>query len=239
MSKISTILHLWSLGINIPQTRFLQDPDNMKDLQGVWFSFPLIMRSSFAIEDSKEYAFAGMFNSYFPIYTIEDYHSWLVECRKIPERARLYGKKIWYAWKYDTPEIFLQEFISGDFSGVAFTQYQGDIIRMEIVPGILSPFVQWEISHPLIVEAPRNNVNNFRIISPYLDSRIFVIQDCLVVEKSFSGIWFESRVRQIIFDILTLVLRIESILGSPQDIEFTVKNNCIYILQSRPISIHV
>lgn len=238
MSKISNILYLWSLGINIPKTQLLTNPDNDSTFSEVWLNFPLIMRSSFAIEDSKEYAFAGMFNSYFPIYTIDDYHSWLLECRKIPERAKLYGKKIEYTWEYDTPEIFLQEFIVGDFSGVIFTQYQDDV-RMEIIPGILSPFVQWEILHPLIIEAPRNNVNNFRIISPYLDGKIFVIQDCLVVEKSFSGIWFETRVRQIIFDILTLVLRIESILGSPQDIEFTVKNNSIYILQSRPISIHV
>lgn len=237
MPKLNTLVFLENTKkFNVPKTYQVQNLSNPVILSQLGLILPIIMRSSFAIEDWKDHAFAGMFNSYFPIFTEIDYNNWLQVCQEIPERATLYAEKIWYHQKIITPDIFLQEFIIGDFSGVIFTTYNTSVIRIEIVPWILAPLVQWDIAFPLIIEINKKQMWIMKIVKPYLHSSYFTIEDKNVVEKPFSWIGFEVRIRNIMVDILDVVNKIESIFWVPQDIEFTVRNNDIYILQSRPIS---
>jgi phosphoenolpyruvate synthase/pyruvate phosphate dikinase len=168
MSKLSTLQELHLLKIHVPQTFKISNIEDFSEFSRSGMKSPIIMRSSFAMEDGMNFAFAGMFNSYFPITTLDEYILAIQECTKIPDRARIYAKNIGYTEVIGTPEIFLQEFIVGDFSGVVFTEYNGDNIRIECVPGILAPLLQGEVGFPLVIEAPRNCLDKYEIKCPYL-----------------------------------------------------------------------
>jgi len=237
MSKLDTLFFLTSWWLfHIPKTYRLSWAEDVNEFHQLDICRPMIMRSSFSIEDGEKYAFAWMFNSHFPIFTKQDFLRWLELCSEVPERAILYAKSIGFDREITTPDIFLQEFIVGDFSGVIFTTYGIWSTRIEIAPWILAPLVQGEISFPMILECDKNHIENMKIVQTYLHTSYQTIENTIIVKKPFSWIGFERRVKNMLFDIMDLVRKMESLFGAPQDIEFTVRDGIIYVLQSRPIS---
>jgi len=201
---------------------------------------PLILRSSFSVEDWKNYSFAWIFESYFPIYNNTDLRVWINLCKEAlkSNNSELYLKANNLENVYIKENFILQEYIIWDISGIVFSTYNDASIKVEYVPGINYWLTNWLIADPNIYIFDRNNFDNFDIEWVYSEDIYYTIQNSSVQKKSLKI----SNIHENIFfnikdKLLNYVLQIENIFWCPQDIEFTVLNNDIYILQSRNITV--
>ena len=179
------------------------------------FEKDFILRSSATGEDSSENSFAGIFES----IRIKDKYNLNKGLKNIlrsldSEKLSFYikSKKI-----KEKPRlsIIIQEFIEGDVSGVIFSSTIKDGKR-----GILIN-------------------SNFGGASSIVDGKdndsFFLDESGNIIEKIKNGDKY-SLTQNKIMSLLELAKKIENIFGRSQDIEFTIKNNKIYLLQSRPIT---
>ena len=203
------------------------------------FNFPLILRSSYSIEDSKKNAFAWIFESHFPIYNENDYNKWLHICMNADRLGKF--KSYVLINKINTSKMvknfIMQEFIIWDFSWICFTKNSKNEVLIEIVPWLNEPLVQWNVKIPFSIKINRNNIKDYYIVNFYMDSSFKTIEKKEIIEKKFDSLQFEENILLNFKDkLLYQFLKIEKILWYPQDIEFSVKWEDIYILQSRHIT---
>ena len=111
--------------------------------------------------------------------------------------------------------IFVQEFIKGDVYGVIFSS---------------------TIKNGKIGTLINSNFGGASSIVEGQDSDSFFLDEKgVIVEKTKQGNNYSLTETQI-KSLMLLAKKIENIFGKPQDIEFTIKDNQIYVLQSRPIT---
>ncbi|MBW2044490.1 MAG: hypothetical protein JRI96_06330 [Deltaproteobacteria bacterium] len=168
-----------------------------------------MVRSSFCLEDSKKFSYAGLFDSY--------------RC-KDKKNLPLCIKKVWASqfndrvYSYQQRDLFfgfkmavvIQDFINPDYSGVVF--------------------IQNNTSQEILVEYGRQGFNSvtsgksFPYTCLLRNNRPYAISgDC---KKHRT--WIESLIRK--------VLTVKSQMKSALDIEFAVSNNKVYLLQARPLT---
>lgn len=167
-----------------------------------------IVRSSFISEDSKDLSYAGLFDSYV--------------CQKKSD-IFLYIKKVWasqfnervfsYQQKHNFKQgmaIIVQDFIKPDFSGVVFCQQNKQ----------QESFIEYCADSYHGVESGKK--------SPYycLQKGSYTFWD-LPENRSHSG-WMQELVDKIV--ILSKEKKISL------DIEFAIRKNKIYLLQTRPLT---
>jgi rifampicin phosphotransferase len=175
----------------------------------------LIIRSSAIGEDGLDNSFAGMFDS----VKIKNKNNFIEELKKVinsvnSERLDYYqkNKKIIEKPKLS---IFIQDFIEGDVSGVMFSQ----IIKTG-GKGILIN-------------------SNFGDASLTVDGHdcdsFFIAKNGVMINREVIN-ERPSLTNKQINSLVKLGERIEKLFKRPQDIEWTIKKNKIYVLQSRPIT---
>ena len=194
----------------------------------------VIIRSSGLIEDNYQHSFAGIFESVIVPNKWDEIKNGIMKVlnSSFSKRAKAYSKQ--FNLSFPLPmAIIIQEVIPADFSGVTFTLDPSgkEYLLIEVIPGIGSPLVSGEVT-PDRYYLSRSNLE---IISQHTSMKEF-------------GLWIKGRQlikkemikQELPFNILKkiakLSLQIENIFGEPQDIEWCVKNDKIYILQSRPIT---
>ena len=110
--------------------------------------------------------------------------------------------------------VIVQEMIYGDFSGVIFTKNpinQEDNIVIEYVKGLGEKLVGGEIT----------------------PNQVILDRNCNVIKQ----IGEDSLQKDLLSKLINIVIKIENHFKLPQDVEFTIKNHIVYILQTRPITI--
>ena len=184
----------------------------LKKLRNKYKNVSFAVRSSGLSEDSESASFAGEFESVIDVKTDEKIKKaiYKVYNSKNKQRIKLYCKKLKIENKQKIA-IIVQILIEPDYSGVIFTQdpisCKKDIILGNFVKGLGEKLVSGKV-----------NTASFRI-----DKRT----------KRYDGpICFKKHSKKLI----KISKKIEKDLKFPQDIEFAIKNNKIYILQSRPIT---
>lgn len=237
-NKANNLSILYNSWFNIPKFNKFSEWKEIK-FQDINLELPLILRSSYSIEDGKKNAFAGIFESYFPIYDEKDYEKGLNICKNADNLDKF--KTYIEINKIDTSKMtknfIIQEFIVWDFSGVCFTKNNDNQIVIEIVPWINEPLVQWNVKTPFCIKINRNDIKDYDIHNFYMDSSYKTIENLKVIDKGFDLLQFEENILINFKDrLLYNFLKIEKLFWYPQDIEFTVKGNDIYILQSRDIT---
>jgi len=203
-------------------------------------NFPLIIRSSFSLEDWKNNSFAGIYDSYFPVYDEKSYKKWLKICLNSDQldRFKTYTKQKEIDIKNLEKNIIIQEFIIWDFSWICFTKNKKNNIIIEIVPWINDPLAQWNVKNPFSLKIDRNNVKDYEIKSFYMDNEYETIENNILVSKEYDISQFEENIiLNFKNKLLYSFLKIEKLFWYPQDIEFSVRWNKIFILQSRNITI--
>jgi pyruvate,water dikinase len=223
--KARNLLLLKKEGFNVPDFFVISHTDfensKLKDIVKnlIYKIQPLkeeiILRSSATGEDGGENSFAGIFESV-RINKLSNLNSELKRILGSLASEKLYSyiksKKIKEKPKLS---VIIQEFIEGDVSGVIFSSVtkagkRGTLINSGF--GGASSIVNGQDS-----------------------DYFFLNQRGDIVEKTKSKERYSLTKTQII-SLLKIAKKIESLFGKPQDIEFTIKNNNIYLLQSRPIT---
>ena len=199
----------------------------------------LVVRSSATIEDSNSASFAGIFKSFLNVSAIES----IVDSIKhiydsaFSNRVMEYMNNSQRKWQALKMAVVIQEMIHSDVSGVMFTKdptYGGRVL-VEVVLGLNDALVSGRIT-PSRFEIDR--------VSKVIVSRDVRRQKVMQIASKRSGTKLVKN-RLAIEDILSdgaltevakVGLNLESMFGQPQDIEWTIYNNNLYILQSRAIT---
>jgi pyruvate,water dikinase len=200
------------------------------------------VRSSATMEDSEQASFAGMNATFLNVHGREDLIRKVKECW-----ASLYGARVisYRAKKefYDEPVIavVVQKMVNSDKAGVMFTAnprnnnlnslvIEGAFGLGEVVVGgLVSPDYYEVEKSGLKVKDARVSHKNFKIIR---DEKGRNKNVDLSEKEANEQVLKDKEIQQ----IAGLGMKIEQHYGSPQDTEWAIEGNKIFMLQSRPIT---
>lgn len=231
-NKYSKLIILKKNNFNIPNLCLF----NWKEHN---LNYPLILRSSHNLEDSNKHSFAWIFDSFYPIYSLNDIKKWIKYCEKWFKKEKTISYlKINKINNFDLKKNYiLQEYIEWDLSWVIFTKHNNDFIRIEFVPWINYWLTDWLLSWTNIFLFNKNNLSDFSLEWICLSDFCYWIYNWKIIKKnSLDNELILNIFMELKNELLSMALDIEKIFWSPQDIEFTIKNKKIYILQSRDIT---
>jgi len=200
------------------------------------------VRSSATMEDSEEASFAGMNATFLNIHGREDLIRKVKECW-----ASLYGARVisYRAKKefFDEPVIavVVQKMVNSEKAGVMFTANPRnnslDSMIIEgafglgevVVGGLVSPDYYEIDKSDMKVRDTRISHKDFKIIRDEKGRNKNVdLSEKEAVEQVLS----DKEIQQ----IAGMGMKIEKHYGSPQDTEWAIEGNNVYMLQSRPIT---
>lgn len=174
------------------------------------------VRSSCTAEDLQKNSFAGQYDTFLGITTVEDCILSIKKCWASlwNERVFLYREKYKINHSEASMAVIVQTLIKADFSGVLFTidpvKGQKNRIVLEYCQGQGENLVSGRVTPERIIIDKKN---------------LKIIEE---TKREFS----EELLKKLVEDSL----KIEGYFNSPQDIEWDIKNEEIYFLQSRPVS---
>ena len=202
-----------------------------KDMEEVLYSFykrysthnedfSFAVRSSALCEDSNLFSMAGMFHTFLKVKSFEEVKSSIIKCY-----ASLFSDKvIWYFVKnnldFDNLKmcVAIQRFIEGEYSGVNFSadtiDMNEDVMHINYLKGICKAYVDGDSNSALY----KVNKSTGEILYKNIPDEFTSLKDGTI------KMLYEET------------LKIEKIFGTHEDIEWTLKDNKIYILQARPIT---
>ena len=237
---------LWDASLRIRnmfvRTRF---PETLaqtikKAIKAMFGGRPVSVRSSAPGEDTARTSFAGLHDSFLNVKGMESVFTSVkrVWASLWSDRALLYRRELGHDVERSAMAVIIQEFVVGDASGVTFGQNPQDpeTAVVEAVHGLNQGLVDGDVepdrwvldrkSGEIISLAP---VARQSQVSPIDDGVHLVPID---ESKRSRTPLDDGQVAQ----IFRLVQQVERIFGSPQDMEWTFREDALYALQSRPIT---
>jgi phosphohistidine swiveling domain-containing protein len=178
------------------------------------------VRSSGGLEDGNVDSWAGQFDSFLNVRR-DDVPMYIKHCWAsiFGLRAIKYGSVTLFGDDYPAFSVIVQEMINGDYSGIAFSVDPVDgnksHIRIEAVEGTGEKVVGGQET-------------------PY--SVVLGREDGLVLKRIFGRDKIELIAPSVLQELMYEVLRIEALFGMPIDVEWTILDSDIFILQARPIT---
>ena len=200
----------------------------------------VVVRSSALGEDSAKTSFAGIHESYVNIRSLDSIlkHVKLVWASLWSDAAILYRRELDLDVEKSSMAVLVQEIIVGNRSGVAFSQSPSDPKKamIEAVFGLNQGLVDGTVEPDRwTVDRKRGTICEHH--APKRETAIF---------PSAEGVKLQSLSPEMaerpplsdgeVAEVFSLACRAERLFGLPQDIEWTVLANEIYMLQSRPIT---
>lgn len=179
-----------------------------------------VVRSSALCEDSDNYSMAGMFSSFIKLNTLEEVKTAIKKCYASLFTDRVIAYFVEQNLNFEELKmcIIIQQFVEGSYSGVSFSvdtiDMDEEIMHINAVIGLCEDYVSGKVNSAFYKISKRSG--------EILEERL---------PKGNSSI-----PRDMINKLYECALRIEKIFGKYQDIEWTIRNNQIYILQARPIT---
>jgi len=223
------------------QSEIIKAYDELSRRDSVEAQF-VAVRSSATMEDSEQASFAGMNATFLNVHGKEDLIQKVKECW-----ASLYGARvIFYRVKkefLDEPVIavVVQKMVNSDKAGVMFTANPSNNnmsslviegafgLGEVVVGGSVSPDYYEIDKASLKVKDIRVSHKNFKIIRDEKgDNKNINLSDKEANQRVLAD--------QEVLDLTKLGLKIEKHYGSPQDTEWAVEGDKIYMVQSRPIT---
>ncbi|HEX3047654.1 MAG TPA: PEP/pyruvate-binding domain-containing protein [Bacillota bacterium] len=182
--------------------------------------FSFVVRSSALVEDLESHSMAGVFCSYI---NLNSYHQLELSIKKcyaslFSDRALSLMVRYHFSLEQLNMGIIIQKFIEGKPSGVAFTaepvKMDPNITIINAVDSICADYVEGKLVSSIYQVSKKTH----EILDSFLPATAPVLSESAIhlLYKTFT--------------------EVENILGDYQDIEWTLHNNNLYILQSRPIT---
>ncbi len=204
---------------------------------------PLAVRSSSTMEDLSEYSFAGQYDSYLNIYSLEGFKEALKKtwASLWNERAIIYRSEHKLSKQDIQHAVLVQELVQGEKSGVAFTANPVTGIRHHalinsawglgesIVGGHVTPD-EWVVDRNT-KEVIREQINTKKIKTVCTEDGT---QEVATLTQEANAPSLNNKEVMAIVEGLN---RIEAFYdGDPQDTEWVIKNGQVYFVQSRAIT---
>ncbi len=222
-----------------------QIPDSLKSyltekIQSHFSGKALVIRSSAPDEDASGSSFAGLHESFVNVRgtsSIID-HIRLVWASLWSDAALLYRQEIGLDVDKSEMAVVLQETVTGNRSGVVFSQNPNDETQViiESVYGLNQGLVDGRVEPDRwVLDRDKKTVlshkpaqrEHWMIPSEHGVEMVALPQDL----SGRSPLSSEEAL-----DICELAYRAEALFKVPQDVEWTIKNDTLYLLQSRPIT---
>ena len=198
------------------------------------------VRSSAPDEDASGSSFAGLHESFVNVrgaLSILD-HIRLVWASLWSDAALLYRQEIGLDIEKSAMAVVLQETVTGNRSGVVFSQNPNDETQVIIesvyglnqglVDGMVEPD-RWVLDRDKkIVLTHKPATRKHWLIPSEHGIEMTALPEYLSKRPPLSS--------EEALDICGLAYRAEALFKAPQDVEWTIKDNTLYILQSRPIT---
>lgn len=224
-SKGIVICNLYKNNFNVPYGIIITE-ENIKKIIDFKFNIDNIIhkylkssayavRSSANVEDSKEYSWAGCFDSYLEIPS-NQLTSKILECynSKYNDRVNFY-KKI---NNINTPinmNILSQKYIPGEYSGVCFS---------------INPMTGDK--NEIIIDIQKNKSGN--VVSGKGES-ITIIYD-KILKRTINQVSIRNEIIDL---IINNIIDVNKIFNYPIDVEFVITNNEFIFTQVRPITTNI
>ncbi len=200
----------------------------------------VVVRSSAPGEDTSETSFAGLHESFVNITGTESVmeHIKLVWASLWSDAALLYRKELGLDENRSSMAVVVQEIITGDVSGIGFGQSPSDPgqciieavygLNQGLVDGTLEPD-RWILDRSKGTVVSHTPAARTQGLYPSEGGTALA---SLPAELQNSPPLTEVNVRT----VYRLLMNAEDIFGLPQDVEWTMKDDTLYVLQSRPIT---
>ncbi len=202
---------------------------------------PTVVRSSAPSEDSAATSFAGLHES---VVNVRGGKDIIAAVRRVwaslwSDGAILYRRELGLDVHKSTMAVVIQEIIKGERSGVAFTEAPDNSRNsiLEAVWGLNQGFVDGTVepdrwfflreTGKTISHTPPSQRD--RIVIPSGDGTMIMTLDD---ERSKTPPLSDEEAEK----LLKLGMRVEDIFLAPQDMEWTIRANRTYLLQSRPVT---
>lgn len=185
--------------------------------------FPVAVRSSCSLEDLSNASFAGLYETFLNVQTLEDLHRRIEECfySKESERVKDYLHTKGLAEKIEQLQmnVLVQKMIQPRLAGVLFTLNpttgRQEEYYLEFCSGVGERLVSGLVTPSSCVFDVRNRVR----------LKDFINNEGTVIENSS------------LLELIEEAKKIQAHFGSPQDIEWAIDDmGKVHILQSRPIT---
>jgi len=199
------------------------------------------VRSSATAEDLAEASFAGQQDSFL---NIKGNYELLVHVKKcfaslFTSRATYYRHKQGFKHEKVSLAVVIQKMVDSDKSGVLFSQdpaYKKEDVTIEAVWGLGEGIVSGKITPDHYVISRDLEILEQKIA----DKKIVITRDSggkqiilkLREEKSNAKVLTDYEMRK----LTELAIKLEKHYKKPQDIEFAIEGNDIFITQTRPIT---
>ena len=199
---------------------------------------PVVVRSSAPGEDEGGSSFAGLHESYVNVLGIESIieHVKLVWASLWSDRALMYRKELGLDPMSSQIAVIVQELLPGNVSGVGFSMspLENSHAVIEVVRGLNKGLVDGDISPEQWVV---NRMNGIIVRRHEGDGAMTIMAPgggTMVKAEVDSGrAVIDENLVLAIFDTL---MELEALLGFPVDVEWTMKDDMMYLLQVRPVT---
>jgi phosphoenolpyruvate synthase/pyruvate phosphate dikinase len=211
-----------------------------EELQGHFDHVPVAVRSSSLLEDTQGASFAGLHESFLNLRTMDEImaHVVLVWASLWSDAALLYRQELGLDIRSSAMAVIVQEMIEGGSSGVAFGVSPENKAHavIEGVHGLNKGLVDGDVEPDRWILDRATG----RILSHIPSPR-----DSMVVADK-RGTRMERLIRdqsnrpplkeEQISEIFRTLKQIEALFNSPQDMEWTIRGDQLWVLQARPIT---
>jgi len=200
----------------------------------------LVVRSSAPGEDSARASFAGLHESYVNIRGTDAVleHILKVWASLWSDAALLYRRELGLDVQTSTMAVLVQEIVAGERSGVIFSQNPADETQavIEAVHGLNQGLVDGTVEPDRWI-LQRESGRILRHLAPQRDQWVVpahggVRTEPLPLEKSGRPPITDQEVGR----VYELARHAEHLFATPQDVEWTFRQEELYMLQSRPIT---
>jgi len=200
------------------------------------------VRSSATTEDLAEASFAGQQETFLNVKGNDDLLKFVKKCfaSLFTPRATYYRNKKGFKHEDASLAVVIQRMVDSDKSGVIFSKdpsMKREDVIIEAVWGLGEGIVSGKISPDRYIVSP----DGFQILEKEIGNKRIAITKDAAGGQQVVKLKEERAKQQVLKDnettrLAEIALRLEAHYQKPQDIEFAIERNEIYIVQTRPIT---
>ncbi|HKZ34127.1 MAG TPA: phosphoenolpyruvate synthase [Candidatus Nanoarchaeia archaeon] len=200
------------------------------------------VRSSATTEDLAEASFAGQQETFLNVKGNDDLLKFVKKCfaSLFTPRATYYRNKKGFKHEDASLAVVIQRMVDSDKSGVIFSKdpsMKREDVIIEAVWGLGEGIVSGKISPDRYIVSPDGS----QILEKEIGNKRIAITKDAAGGQQVVKLKEERAKQQVLKDnettrLAEIALRLEAHYQKPQDIEFAIERNEIYIVQTRPIT---